>query len=73
MAEFMSIKLADGRRVKDPYTSHVLTPGKIYKVGVGQFWLRRIESGDVVLADAPAAPIAHEPAPKKSKKEKLGD
>lgn len=47
MSEFMWVKLCDGKRVKDPISQHVLIPGKAYKVKCGQFWLRRLECGDV--------------------------
>lgn len=49
MSEFLFVKLAEGRRVRDPLSLAVMLPGKVYRVVNGQFWLRRLDAGDLVL------------------------
>lgn len=47
MSELMKIKLAEGRRVKDPYSQTVLQTGRVYSVKRTQFWLKRLQDKDV--------------------------
>lgn len=69
MSEFMWVKLCNGKRVKDPVSQHVLIPGKVYKVKCGQFWLRRLEAGDVEPCKAEKdAPTLEAKQPKKKDK-----
>ncbi len=69
--DYLHIQLEEGRRVRDPYTAQVMQGGKIYKVRPVQFWLRRIESGDVKIVEPQesAKPVQQ----KKKAKEKSGD
>lgn len=75
MSEFMWVKLAEGKRVRDPLSQSIMLPEKVYKVRKGQFWLRRVESCDVIACEAPKAEIVESEKPKalSKKKEKSGE
>lgn len=64
MLQYVQVKLGEGRSVIDPDNGRVLEVGRSYRLKQTQFWLKRLQSGDVVL-DVPA----EEP---KVKKEKAG-
>lgn len=52
----MKVKLAEGRRLRDPVTKVHLKPDEVRDVPVNIYWRRRLRDGDVVSAeDAPAA------------------
>lgn len=52
----MRVKLAEGRRLRDPYTKTHLEPDEVREVPRNAYWLRRLRDGDVVEAAEEAPP-----------------
>lgn len=50
------LKLAPGRRVRDPKTKKLLDEKGVKIAEMDTYWHRRIVDGDVVVADAEQAP-----------------
>lgn len=82
MSEPLQVKLADGRRVRDPDSNRILEPNLVYFVKPTQFWLKRAATGDVVIVEhkqvapqafAVDAPVSAPESQPKRKKEKLGE
>jgi hypothetical protein len=61
----MKVKLAEGRRLRDPITKMHLQPDQVRDVPGNMYWARRLRDGDVVLVDdkAAAPPQEQQPAP----------
>lgn len=68
MSDRLKVKIAEGRRVRDPESNRLLEDTMLYEFPATQFWLKRIQVGDVVVVSDEAA----KPAPR-AKKEKLGE
>ncbi len=50
MAHLLLIKVKDGLKgLRNPLDNLLLEPGKTYEMPASQFWLRRLEQGDVSL------------------------
>ena len=47
----MKVKLAEGRRLRDPITKAHLRPDEVREVSLSMFWRRRLRDGDVVAVD----------------------
>lgn len=64
MADKLKVKLADEKRVRDPESNRLLDAAMVYDFPATQFWLKRIQTGDVVLvseeAPKPAARVKKE-------------
>jgi hypothetical protein len=52
----MKIKLAEGRRLRDPITKAHLRPDEVREVPTNIFWRRRLRDGDVVPVEAEPPP-----------------
>jgi len=72
MSEFLWVKLSEGKRVRDPLSQSILLPGKVYKVRYSQFWLRRVDSGDVIVCEEPKE-MKVDAEPKAQAKKKAGE
>jgi hypothetical protein len=44
----MKVKLAPGRRLRDPITKVLMEPDTEREVPLNQYWTRRLRDGDVV-------------------------
>lgn len=44
----MKVKLAEGRRLRDPVTHAHLEPDQVREVPRNTYWVRRLRDGDVV-------------------------
>jgi len=57
MGARIKVKLSEAKvMVIDPLTGVALTAGKVCEVPVNQFWLRRLEAGEVVRCTENAKP-----------------
>jgi len=51
MAQILFVKVKEGLTgLRNPLDGILLSPGVVYEVPASQFWLRRLEQGDVMLA-----------------------
>lgn len=55
MAKRKSVEVVKGRRVIDPKTGRPMKAGEAHEVVMDQFWLRRMEDGDVIEASKSSA------------------
>lgn len=62
--QMISVELSQDRRVRNPDTGLVLEAGKSYRVPATQFWLKRLQDGDVLLLEEKKS----EAKPEKKKK-----
>lgn len=49
MVEYFDIVLCEGKRIRDPYKGLYLEANKVYRVPKAQFWMRRLEDGDIEI------------------------
>lgn len=47
----MKVKLAEGRRLRDPVTKVHMEPDQVRDVPINIYWRRRLRDGDVVAVD----------------------
>jgi hypothetical protein len=47
----MKVKLAEGRRLRDPITRAHMRPDEVREVALNTFWRRRLRDGDVVVVE----------------------
>lgn len=73
MSESLFVKLGEGRRVRNPHTGKLLLSDRVYKVSKAQFWLRRLDAGDLVACEQPGESAGEKPKASPKKKEKAGD
>lgn len=59
----MKVKLAEGRRLRDPVTKMHLQPDQVRDVPSNMYWARRLRDGDVVRVDDADQQVQPEPQP----------
>lgn len=47
----MKVKLAEGRRLRDPVTRVLMEPDQVRDVPNSMYWARRLRDGDVVIVE----------------------
>jgi len=51
MGKQFRIKVAEGRKIRDPKTGSPLPQDRAIQVDATSYWMKRISKGDVVLVD----------------------
>lgn len=69
MTATISIKAAEGRKVRDPRTGELVPGDRFVSKPKINFWLRRVSAGDVIVQEKAAVKPKKSPKPKK----KTGD